>query len=125
MAPHAVRFTIKRAMLAVAVLALIMGGARVVWLRDRYRKAAAYYAAMEKLQRELQRFTVKDAAAEEELAIAFGMKVTAEGKEQAAAEARAMQPIIDDYAALRHKYERAAARPWLPVDPDPPPPVPH
>ena len=40
------RFTIKRAMLAVAVLALIMGGARIVWLRDAYRKAAAYYAAM-------------------------------------------------------------------------------
>ena len=80
---------------------------------------------MEKLQREFQRFTVEDAAAEEELAIAFDMKVAAEGKEHAAAEARAMQPIIDYYAALRHKYERAAARPWLPVDPDPPPPVPH
>ena len=77
-----VRFTIKRAMLAVAVLALIMGGARVAWLRDAYRKAAAHYAAMEKLQREFQRFTVEDAAAEEELAIAFDMKVAAEGKER-------------------------------------------
>jgi hypothetical protein len=36
-----VRFTIWRAMVAVAVLALIMGGARIAWLRDGYRKAAA------------------------------------------------------------------------------------
>jgi hypothetical protein len=27
----------------------------------------------------------------------------------------------DGYAGLRNKYERAAGRPWLPVEPDPPP----
>jgi hypothetical protein len=70
----------------------------------------------------MQQFTVEDAAAEEELARAFDQKVSAEDKERAAAEARAMQPLIDYYAALRRKYERAAARPWLPVEPDPPPP---
>jgi hypothetical protein len=26
------------------------------------------------------------------------------------------------YAALKRKYEQAAHRPWLPVEPDPPPP---
>jgi hypothetical protein len=117
-----VRFTIGRAMAAVAVLALIMGGARIAWLRDRYRKAAAYYAAMENLQRTIQRSTVESAAAEEELLLAFDQKVSADDKQQAAAEAKAMQPLIDYYAALKRKYERAAARPWLPVDPDPPPP---
>src|SRR4051812_34788192 len=30
--------------------------------------------------------------------------------------------IRQEYGALRHKYERAARYPWLPVAPDPPPP---
>jgi hypothetical protein len=29
---------------------------------------------------------------------------------------------VEHYDALRVKYERAAARPWLPVEPDPPEP---
>lgn len=119
---HRVRFTLQRMVLAVAVLALIIGALRIVWLRNGYQKAAVYYAAMEKLQRDLQRFGEEDARAEEELALAFGQKVSGEQKEQQATEARGMQRLADWYAELKRKYERAAARPWLPVDPDPPPP---
>jgi hypothetical protein len=31
--------------------------------------------------------------------------------------------LVDYYDALREKYDQAAARPWLPVAPDPPAPV--
>jgi hypothetical protein len=30
--------------------------------------------------------------------------------------------LMDHYEALKLKYERAARRPWLPVEPDPPEP---
>jgi hypothetical protein len=30
-------------------------------------------------------------------------------------------PLTDHHTRLRDKYRRAAARPWLPVAPDPPP----
>jgi hypothetical protein len=36
---------------------------------------------------------------------------------------RAYEKSSDYYAALKQKYDRAAARPWLPVRPDPPPPA--
>jgi hypothetical protein len=116
------RFTIKRIMLAVAVLALIMGGLRIVWLRDGYQKTAAYYAMMENLHRDFVRFVEESARAEQELARAFGDKALREDKEQQAAEARGIQRQADYYAALRHKYQRAARRPWNFVGPDPLPP---
>jgi hypothetical protein len=116
------RFTIKRIMLAVAALALIMGGLRVVWLRDRYQKTAAYYAMMENLHRDFVRFVEESERAEEQLALAFGEKAARADKEQQAAEARRIQRQADYYAALRRKYEQAARRPWNLVDPDPPPP---
>jgi hypothetical protein len=33
-----------------------------------------------------------------------------------------MMDRADHHAELAHKYERAARRPWLPTEPDPPPP---
>jgi hypothetical protein len=117
-----VRFTIKRAMFAVAVLALIMGVARIVWLRDHYRRTAAAYALAERKQREILRTFVAAAEAEENMLLAFGMNVSAEDKEQNAADARAMQQTAEYCAALRRKYEQAAAHPWIPLEPDPPAP---
>jgi hypothetical protein len=114
------RFTLRRMTLAVAVLALILGGLRIVWLRDRYRRAAASYAATENLQRGFLRFAEGDAEAEEDLAIAFGYKISGEDKEQQATEIRVMRRKADYLEMMRRKYERAAARPWMPVDPDPP-----
>ena len=35
-----VRFTIRRIMIVVAIVALLMGGMRLLWLRSAYRKAA-------------------------------------------------------------------------------------
>jgi len=119
-----VQFTINRVMLAVAVVALIIGGSRIVLLRDSYQKAAAHFAITENLYRSLQRFAVEQGTAEEELALAFGEKVSVENRKQRAAEVRAFQQQIEYYAALRRKYQRSAARPWVPVDPDPNPPIP-
>jgi hypothetical protein len=40
------------------------------------------------------------------------------------AEAVRAATMADHFARLATKYERAVSRPWLPVEPDPPPPVP-
>jgi hypothetical protein len=115
-----VRFAMKRMMLAMAALALIMGGLRIAWLRDGYRKAAAFHAATENLQRVF----LEGAKTEEELALAFGYELPGEEKAQQAAKIQIMQRKADNFAAMRRKYERAAARPWMAVDPDPPSPQP-
>ena len=100
-----IRFGLKHLMIAVAVLALVLGGLGLARNRDRYRKLAAYHAAMENLQRTFQRFTVEDARSEKDLLAAFGKDVSAAAEALPAAEAE--------------------ARPWLSVDPDPPPPSPR
>jgi hypothetical protein len=122
-----VRFTIRRIMIVVASVALLMGGLRLLWLRSAYRKAALAHAAYENLARTLQRMVENEGKDERELEIAFGMKVEPEPepvKATRAADARVNRKTAEYHAALRQKYERAAARPWAPIAPDPPPPEP-
>jgi hypothetical protein len=40
----------------------------------------------------------------------------------AAENVRHWREAVDDYKARAEKYEKAARRPWLPVEPDPPEP---
>jgi hypothetical protein len=64
---------------------------------------------------------------ERELEFAFGMRVEQESeavKAKRGADARLNQKTAEYHAALKLKYERAASRPWVPLDPDPPPPEP-
>lgn len=93
-----VRFTVRRMMVGVAIVALILVGSRIVWLRHRYRNLA-------------QSYDVK------EFALAFGVQ-----DERVSVESVRAWKKIEYYAALKRKYERAASRPWVPVPPDPPPP---
>jgi hypothetical protein len=123
-----VRFTVRGMLIAVASVALLMGGLRLLWLRSVYRKAALAHAAYENLARTLQRMVENDGQEERELEIAFGMKVEPQSeavKAKRAADARMNQETAEYHAALKHKYERAASRPWVPIAPDPPPPEPE
>jgi type II secretory pathway pseudopilin PulG len=122
-----VRFTIRRIMIVVAIVALLMGGMRLLWLRSVYRKAALAHATFENLARTLQRMVENEGKDERELEIAFGMKVESESevvKAKRAADARVNQKTAEYHAAQRQKYERAASRPWVPIAPDSPPPEP-
>jgi hypothetical protein len=114
-----VRFTIKRMMLAVAVLSLIMGGSRMAWLSVRYHRAARYYATLERFFRQVQRLAQDNAASPDELALLMGSNPLIENKLARAAAAMTFQHTGDYYAALRRKYERAAVCPWFPVGEDP------
>jgi hypothetical protein len=145
-----VQLTIKRAMIAVAAVAVIMYGARIMWLRKSYQMATKRHALSASLMRKAQRFALhiieinewealanielEDKAQSEAIksfpALAEGEQVRHQrndeikkklAKEMEGARGK-YQKEIDYYDALRLKYERAADRPWLLVGPDPPPP---
>jgi hypothetical protein len=114
-----VRFTIKRMMVAVAILGLIMGGSRMAWLSIRYRRAAQYYATLERFFRQVQRLAQENVKSQDELALLVGSSPLLENKLARTAAAVTFQHTGDYYAALRRKYERAAFCPWFPVGEDP------
>lgn len=122
-----VRFTVRAMLIAVASIALLMGGLRLLWLRSVYRNAAFAHAAYENLARTMQRIVENEGNDERELYIAFGMKVEPESeavRAKRAADASVNQKTAEYHAALKLKYERAACRPWVTLAPDPPPPEP-
>jgi hypothetical protein len=64
---------------------------------------------------------------ERELEIAFGIRVDPESqavKAERVADRRLNQKTAEYHATSKHKYERAASRPWVPIASDPPPPEP-
>jgi hypothetical protein len=90
-------------MIAMAAVALLMGGLRLLWLRSAYRKAALAHAAYENLARSLQRMVENEGTDERELEIAFGMKVEPEPeavKAKRAADAKVNQETAEYHAAL-------------------------
>jgi hypothetical protein len=119
------RFTMRRMLIAVASMALLLGGLRLVWLRSVYREAALARAAYENLARTLQEMVENEGKNERELQIAFGVEVEPESeavKARRAADARVNRKTAEYHAALKGKYERAASRPWVLLPPDPRPP---
>jgi hypothetical protein len=94
--------------LAAVVAAVILGGWAVKEVIGWYRlRVADYQARAFNCGERIRYCGFKERVAE------------ATGRPEEAARWRARAAYFD---RLRHKYERAAARPWLPVEPDPPPP---
>jgi hypothetical protein len=116
-----VRFTIKRMLLAIAVLALLMFGVRMAWLSTVYRRAAARHRNREAVLREIVRLMRDN---EEKANEIFGRTLTPEEKAQQTSRNQSDDAGIEYYSQMRRKYDRAAARPWLAVEPDPPWPEP-
>jgi hypothetical protein len=98
-----VRFTVRRMMAAVAIVAVLLGWIqmRKRWeeLRELYEGRCVIHAAHEYLER--------DGGVD----VFSGIGVVKPNAERATYHAR-----------MRGKYERAARYPWLTVEPDPPPP---
>jgi hypothetical protein len=97
-----VRFTIRRLMLAVAVVALLVGMAiESEWRRVRFHKLVQFYW----WKQANPHFPYLSATYEDWESIT-----------------RRLPRLGPYYAAMRAKYEFAERYPWLPVAPDPPEP---
>ena len=101
------RFTLRRMMIAVAVLALLFGTAAGLWRRHLSFKRQADEYAQKRNEQFAQGYRVLLA------------RWPSDGELKMKDEHYRLK---DYYEELRLKYERAADRPWLPVESDRPPP---
>jgi hypothetical protein len=111
------RFTVRTLMVAVAIVAVICGGAievpRLWILRQQYLSFAEKYRYWE---------TRLNGAVGIRQEITYYSMRLPRGPEPSPARLAKMKAEASYYARLRAKYERAARLPWLPVAPDPAPP---
>jgi hypothetical protein len=105
-----VRFTTRGLMVAVAILAVVLG--TVLGLRRR----------RESFERRAEMFARK---AGDEIAAEQSYRLTRRGSEFGydARTTAAHYQLVEHYWALQKKYDQAAARPWLFIVPDPPEPA--
>jgi hypothetical protein len=111
------RFRLRALMIAVAILALLAFGESMRRRRGRYRVLAEYHALSERsyaMFARMYRETLPFPTDEPGAALSPAARAKAERAEAGGAY----------HAAMRRKYEHAARSPWLPVEPDPPPPAP-
>jgi hypothetical protein len=130
------RFTVRGMMLAVAVIAIVIGADNMRRRRDHYLEARALHELMERNYREAADFYASSADQNErESRRLRAAGVPSEGHPQSsilgAIESHAADQRLKERAALdqsrrrgllRRKYELAARSPGLPVAPDPPEP---
>jgi hypothetical protein len=105
-----VRFTIRRLMVAVAILAMVLG--TVEGLRRRresFERRAGMFA---------QKVSDEIMAEQNYRTARRGSTFGYDGRTT-----KAHYELVEHYDALRVKYEQAAARAWLVVAPDPPEPA--
>jgi hypothetical protein len=105
-----VQFTMRRLMVAVAVLAMVMGA--IEGLRRR----------RESFERRAKMFAqkVSDAYIDEQN---YRMSHRSSRFGYDGRTTQAYYQLVEYYSALQEKYEKAVARPWHPVAPDPPAPA--
>jgi hypothetical protein len=111
-----VRFTIKRMIIGVAVTALLLWCSLMIPRVTVYRQMLAISVADEAQFRRARIFTE-----------ARSVRLASEGKmeqsqrlHKSANKHRLMEIRASE---IRKKYERAMGCPWIPLPPDPPPPV--
>ena len=124
------RISIRQMMIVVAIAAIYLGAA-VQWARfqrrDFFRSRASLHANLEESARASQQRYLGSLANLEKAGAGVDMESMGEtgrlylqsvaGYRQEAAKAAAR---ADFHAALRRKYEQAAAERWFTVEPDPP-----
>jgi hypothetical protein len=115
------RFTVRRLMVAVAIVSLPLGWWRyreMAALSERYRQKYGWYYGLATLDlgeaEEWDQMAVekRKSAAQHPAWTLDQMAVASAGKRR----------MGNYYRDLASKYARAVARPWLPVAPDPPEP---
>lgn len=115
------RFTVRRMMVAVAIVGLLFGMADWLSLNERvnrFRRLAESAARMERRCREMDAMDpVRRALAAKEAEDSY-FEITSNWL----AHPEWTRKATGYFAALRTKYEQAAENPRLSVPPDPPPP---
>ena len=107
-----VRFTVRRMMLAVAIMGLISGGFVLARKRARHLARANAEAASELRSRDLVKVYESAITTSAAPSVAEGYRHWVEMFREEA----------DYHGRLRRKYEHAARNPWLSVAPDQPEP---
>ena len=110
------RMTMRRWMIAVALIATGLGACEVARRRQRYRQLAAMLA-----RRELGEVADLSAKAFTGPGCVIDLVVDPETAELPAALEGSRQRALY-YRRMSRKYKLAARYPWLPVEPDPPEP---
>jgi hypothetical protein len=129
----AVRFTIRRMMIAVAVFGVVLGVwlelSRLARIAAARRRDAASYAASEAIARKFalqysrqaqQYLSSAESSGPSNAGFLEELRRVASYAESAAARYRRN---ADYWAMMNKKYERAARAPWSSVEPDPQPPI--
>ena len=126
-----VRFTVRQMMVAVAAIALVLGVAQS-WRWHRaardyraqaatYGRRAIFYAEKEREERSREKAWQKEWDEYERKH--FGLPMPGSPLNPFRWQADRCARLAGHYFQMKAKYERAAAFPWLPVEPDPMPPV--
>jgi hypothetical protein len=124
--PH-LRFTVRRLMVAVAIIAILIGVGLQIRQTIRFSRLAARYAEDGLFWRSQER---------NHRALGEKMRTASVDPEQGSGAAEFWRPYIeyqaervekikalaDFHARMKTKYEAAARRPWFSVEPDPPRP---
>jgi hypothetical protein len=104
-----VQFTVRQLMIAVAVMACLLGGIRLQQLAARYQERSGYFLR--------RMFMERIGCYFDDVTLDVAARDNARRKYEDLSHRRYLR-----YQALKEKYECAARRPWLPVEPDPPEP---
>jgi hypothetical protein len=121
------RFTVRRLMIAVAIVAVLIVAGLHVETAIRFSRRASIHAGGEVFWREQEQWhremAKKLLTSHERLKL---LRVddtwNIEHAESFNLEADKIKSWADFHASMKAKYRAAARRPWLPVEPDPPSP---
>jgi hypothetical protein len=117
-----VRFTVRRLMVAMAIVGLLVG---LMMRHLHFRRMADYHDSRVVESFEIGRpprepGSLESAPASITVYNHFGRLVGRAGKTRDGL--KRLMSLSDWHEVMRRKFEYAARRPWLPVEPDPPEP---
>jgi hypothetical protein len=110
------RFRLRTMLVLVAIVALIMGGVSRWERRKELLRLSGSYSLWAERYARAEWFHSWVASRGEHLIVTFG---DARGYRTVRLEVSELEKVAEDERRMRVKYERAAASPWLPVEPDP------
>jgi hypothetical protein len=128
-----VRFTVRRLIVAIAVIAILLAVGPQIRrtihlsrLSAGFARRAAMHDEYESIWREDERKWREREEDDRQLADQSDLRSVAdfwrEQAERSAVRAEKRKALADYHARMKAKYNAAARRPWLDVEPDPPPP---
>jgi hypothetical protein len=112
------RLRLRTALILVATVAVIMAGL-IQWQRRReLLRRSQFYSQLAERYAKAETFHEWAASLGEHLIVTFG---DARGYRAVRLEVSDLKKLAEDEALMRMTYERAAAAPWQPIEPDPHP----